>query len=94
MSPARAFALSFGLLGAVFMSGCASVKRDVATSYSPVYVLTKSQYEQVDVTGSKLQVLVPTAGTVAALPPMSPVTVMSASAFRAAMMPGRGPTRR
>lgn len=70
------------------------MKRDFASVSGPDYVLTNSQYESVDVTGSRLPVLVPTAGSVKPLPPISPITVVSAEAFRTAMMSVRGPARR
>ena len=97
MSHSRALNVSAAVLVIAAVSstaGCASVKREVAAAYGPDYVLTKSQYERVDVTGSKLQTLVPTAGTVSALPPISPIYVMSPNAFRSLVQPGRGPTRR
>lgn len=79
---------------ALLTTSCASLSRDAAAAERPAYVLKKSQYETVYMTGSKLPVLMPTAGTVSPLPSISPMYVMSADAFRAAMQPGRGPARR
>jgi hypothetical protein len=94
MKMSRTVIVSAALLGLALGSGCASVRRYVASAAGPDYVLTSSQYERVDVTGSKLQTLVPTAGSVTPLPPISPIYVMSPEAFRALVQPGRGPTRR
>lgn len=84
------------LAGATILltTSCASLSRDAAAAERPAYVLNQFQYETVFLTGSRLPVLMPTAGTVTPLPTISPMTVISGDSYYAATRVVRGPIRR
>lgn len=79
---------------ALLTTSCASLSRDATAAERPAYVLNQSQYETVFLTGSRLPVLMPTAGTVTPVPSISPITVISGDSYYAATRVVRGPTRR
>ncbi len=76
---------------ALLTTSCASLSRDAAAAERPAYVLNQSQYETVVLTGSRLPVLMPTAGTVTPIPRIFPITVISGDSYYTATRVVRGP---